>query len=293
MWYTTIPGLTQGGAQVIAVDLPGFGRSDKPVLDTERDPQTYDVLGDAITDWFGKVVVPLGKNRRVTVVGQDWGGWTALRSIAAHPSAVAGHVSINAAYLGVSNFSISCKNAPPGESWFVAAAKSTEAMLNWQRWMKRLKAPDAGAMMQNIGSPAFRTTIRNVTAEEKAAFDAPMLNVSFYSVLYAMPTWLDDLIFESPAKSAGRARDDKLFRDIFAPGKPGAHIAVLTLGSNENFDRPAAYQIQCVYPGAAGQPHHEYARGEASHYSPMDVGPDMAQRILNFTRSLPMPTPTL
>jgi haloalkane dehalogenase len=63
--------LLDAGERVVAVDMPGFGRSDKP---TERDWYTYDRHCEHVS----RVLAGLDL-RDATVVVQDWGGAVGLR----------------------------------------------------------------------------------------------------------------------------------------------------------------------------------------------------------------------
>ena len=65
-WRHQIPALVAAGFRVVAPDLPGYNRSDKPRrIDSYRD----DVIADDIAD----LVDALGEDR-AHVVGHDWGG---------------------------------------------------------------------------------------------------------------------------------------------------------------------------------------------------------------------------
>ena len=66
-----IPPLTKARLRVIAPDLIGFGRSDKPI---DRSTHTYAFHVESIT----KLVTMLDL-RGVTFFGQDWGGLIGLR----------------------------------------------------------------------------------------------------------------------------------------------------------------------------------------------------------------------
>jgi len=66
-WRHQLPALAEAGYHAVAMDLRGYGGSDKP-------PQGYDTPTLA-TDVAG-VVRALGAGRAV-VVGHDWGGWIA------------------------------------------------------------------------------------------------------------------------------------------------------------------------------------------------------------------------
>ena len=82
-----IPVLVDAGLRVVAIDLVGFGRSDKP---TSRDDYTY----QAHVDWTWAAVEAIGLTD-ITLVCQDWGGLIGLRLVAEHPERFARVVAAN------------------------------------------------------------------------------------------------------------------------------------------------------------------------------------------------------
>jgi haloalkane dehalogenase len=74
LYRKMIPLLTAAGHRVVAPDLVGFGRSDKP---TERDDYTYQRHVDWMTSWLEAVDLT-----GATLVGQDWGALIGLRLVA-------------------------------------------------------------------------------------------------------------------------------------------------------------------------------------------------------------------
>ncbi len=72
-----IPVLTGAGLRVLAPDLVGFGRSDKPAA---REDYSY----QRQVDWLTAGLVQ-NDLRGVTVLGQDWGGLIGLRMVAENP----------------------------------------------------------------------------------------------------------------------------------------------------------------------------------------------------------------
>lgn len=86
LYRKMIPSLSQE-RRVIAPDLIGFGRSDKP---TDRDWYTYDRHCDSIVQLIEHL--DLGD---ITVVVQDWGGPIGLRVATEHPDRFAGLVILN------------------------------------------------------------------------------------------------------------------------------------------------------------------------------------------------------
>ncbi len=87
LYRKMIPPLVAAGHRVVAPDLVGFGRSDKPV---RRDAYTY----QRHVDWMAGVLMQLDL-RNVTLVAQDWGGLIGLRLVAEHSARFARVVAAN------------------------------------------------------------------------------------------------------------------------------------------------------------------------------------------------------
>ena len=66
LYRKMVPVFLASGARVVAPDLIGFGRSDKPVLDTDH---TFDFHRNALLRFVDALDL-----RRMTLVVQDWGG---------------------------------------------------------------------------------------------------------------------------------------------------------------------------------------------------------------------------
>ena len=77
LYRKMIPPLVAAGHRVLAPDLVGFGRSDKP---SRRADYTYARHVAWMTAWLEQVDA-----RRATLFGQDWGGLIGLRLVAAAP----------------------------------------------------------------------------------------------------------------------------------------------------------------------------------------------------------------
>ena len=87
-------------ARPIAVDYPGFGRSDKP---TDSGWYTYDRHSDLLARFVQQLDL-----RRLTVVCQDWGGPLGFRLAVEHPERVERLVVMNTGIFS---------GRPPGEAW--------------------------------------------------------------------------------------------------------------------------------------------------------------------------------
>ncbi len=74
LYLRMIPFLTEAGIRVIAPDLPGYGKSDKPAA---REDYSYQRQVDWMSQWLQK-----NDFSNVTLFGQDWGGLIGLRMVA-------------------------------------------------------------------------------------------------------------------------------------------------------------------------------------------------------------------
>jgi haloalkane dehalogenase len=88
LYRTVMPVLAGAGYRVIAPDLIGFGRSDKPA-------ETGDHSYARHVEWMRAFAFGALDLRGITVVGHDWGGLIGLRLVAEHPDRFARVVAAN------------------------------------------------------------------------------------------------------------------------------------------------------------------------------------------------------
>jgi len=84
-WRHQVDALGAAGYHVVAPDLPGYGRSDKP--DVTYDSEWVNACLVGLVDAFG--------HERAVIAGHDWGGllvWTMVRR---HPERIAGVIGVN------------------------------------------------------------------------------------------------------------------------------------------------------------------------------------------------------
>jgi haloalkane dehalogenase len=88
VWRSVIPVLAGAGLRVVAPDLIGFGRSDKPA---EVADHTY----ARQVEWVRGALFDALDLSDVTIVGHDWGGLIGLRLLAEHGDRFASFVATN------------------------------------------------------------------------------------------------------------------------------------------------------------------------------------------------------
>src|SRR3954454_9549719 len=187
-----IPVLLDAGLRVVAPDLVGFGRSDKP---SEQSDYSY----ARHVEWMRAAVLDELGLTGITLVGQDWGGLIGLRLVAEHPDRFARVVVANT-------------GLPTGDS------PMSDAFLAWQRFAQTAPRSEVGRIVSN-------GTVSDLTPEAVAAYDAPFPDDSYKAGARAfpslVPTGPDD-----PAAPSNRAawealaRFDRPFLTAFSDGDP-------------------------------------------------------------------------
>jgi haloalkane dehalogenase len=146
-----IPQLSAVG-RVIAPDLIGFGRSDKPVATNAYSYQAH-------VRWMRRFIEALDL-RRITLVCQDWGGLIGLRVLSQMPERFARLVAANTG---------------------IAAGQASEAFLKWRRFSQRVVSLDVPALMGRS------LTKRRLSAEESAAYAAPFPSKEYQTAALVFP----------------------------------------------------------------------------------------------------------
>ncbi len=169
--------LVAEGFRVIAPDLVGFGRSDKPA---ERGDYTY----ARHVEWMRAALFGELALSDVTLVGQDWGGLIGLRLVAAHPERFRRVVAANT-------------GLPTGDG------KVSDALLAWQRFSQ--EAPDLP-----VGKIVRGGCTSPIADDVVAAYDAPFPDPSFKEGARQFPVLIpirpDDPGAEDNRRGLGRAR---------------------------------------------------------------------------------------
>jgi haloalkane dehalogenase len=200
LYRKMIPVLTAAGLQIVAPDLVGFGRSDKP---TERSDYTF----ARHVEWMRALLFDHLDLREVTLVCQDWGGLIGLRLVGEHPDRFARVVAANT-FLPTGDSS-------PGEAFFA-----------WQRFSQEVEVfPTGGIVRGGCAKPL------GPGVEE--AYDSPFPDESYKAGARQFPLLVPSSP-DDPAHDANVAawsaleRFDRPFLCAFSDGDP------ITKGADRN-----------------------------------------------------------
>ncbi len=255
LYRKMVPVFAAAGLRAVAVDLIGFGRSDKPVRSSHYSFANH-------IEWLRQLVVALDL-RAITLIGQDWGGPIGMgvlaREMDRFARVVAGNTMLHTAEPELAG----------RLEWAVHASgernSTVDAMLlDWMHATHR--APDFEASPSIAGS-----IVRGISAGALEAYDAPFpsewhkAGMRQFSVL--IPVTRSDVGAQiNLATWAALARFDRPFLTLFSDSDPA------TRGWAEIF----AERV----PGARGQPHQIQAR--AGHFWQEDNGADAARIIVDW-----------
>ncbi len=170
--------LSDSGIRSVAVDLVGFGRSDKP---TEPGDHSF----ARHVEWVRALVLDHLDLREATLVGQDWGGLIGLRLVAENPDRFARVVAANTG-LPTGDFDMP-------EIW-------------WQ-----FRRAVEGARVLDVGRLVAAGCFRGLTDLDRAAYDAPFPDESYKAGPRVMPTLVPTRP-DDPATVANRAAWEVLSR---------------------------------------------------------------------------------
>ena len=172
LYRKMIPVLAEAGHRVVAPDLFGFGRSDKPVEDSVY---TFGFHRESLLAFIRALDL-----RRLTLVVHDWGGLLGLTLPLALGESVA--------RLIVMNTLLSTGDLPLGKGF-----------LEWRTWANAHPDMPVGALMGRA--------CPTLSKGERAAYDAPFPDVRFKGGVRRFP----NLVAETPdadgAKTSRQARE--------------------------------------------------------------------------------------
>lgn len=192
LYRSMVPPLADAGLRVVAPDLVGFGRSDKPAAVADHSYARH-------VAWLAELLLDRLELSGATLVGQDWGGLLGLRLVAEHPEVFARVVAANT-------------GLPTGDVDMPAV---------W--WAFRRVVESAPRL--DVGRLVASGCRRGLSPAARAAYDAPFPDESSCAGPRAMPLLVPTRPTD-PATAANRAawatlgRWERPFLVAFADGDP-------------------------------------------------------------------------
>jgi haloalkane dehalogenase len=153
LYRTMIPPLVDAGHRVLAPDLIGFGRSDKP---TRAEDYTYLRHVEWVTSWLTALDL-----HDVTAVVQDWGSLIGLRVAAENPD------RFSKLFIANGFLSIADRPVPP-------AFRAWRAFAKYSPWLRSGRLVDVG-------------TVQKLSRAVRAGYDAPFPDKSYQAGSRAFP----------------------------------------------------------------------------------------------------------
>jgi haloalkane dehalogenase len=196
-----IPVLVDVGHRVVAPDLVGFGRSDKPANRADHSYARH-------VEWVRELLFDRLALDRVTLFAQDWGSLIGLRVVGEHPERFA-------------RVAIGNGGLPTGEE------RISDAFRFWQDYSQN--TPDF-----HVGGIVSGGCVTRLSADVVAAYDAPFPDDTYKEGARQFPL-LVPTTPEDPAHDANvaawrvLAEFDKPFLCCFSDGDP------ITKGADQKF----------------------------------------------------------
>ncbi len=254
-----VPVLVEAGYRVIAPDLIGFGKSDKPM-----NPDTHTYANHV--KWMHEFVQQLGIKHGAAFF-QDWGGMIGLRVLAKEPEWLDRLVVANTA-LGEMN---ALERFMVPKILKILAAMAGKASVdkfadnmnygNWAGYFRHSKKLEIGRILQTL-------TTRELSVAEMQAYDAPFPNAQYYAAPRKMPEIVaSDL-------SAVNADWQKL--------KQWQHPVLTLFSDKDPFLTDQGYDVkfQTNFSGAKNQPHKTVEN--ASHFLQEDQPQQLSNTTINW-----------
>jgi haloalkane dehalogenase len=177
LYRKIIPILAKQGYRVIAPDLIGFGKSDKP-----SDVKDYSYKKHV--EWITKFIQQIDL-QNITLFCQDWGGLIGIRVAAENPERFAGIIASNTGF-------------PTGDQ------PPSEAFKQWQEFSQTIPVFPVGVIVNGA-------CVNKLSAETIAAYDAPFPEEKYKAgpriFPKLVPTTSDD-----PASADNRKAWEKLMQ---------------------------------------------------------------------------------
>ena len=267
LYRKMMPPLVAAGHRVIAIDLMGFGHSDKPV---EQKHHTY----ERHVAWVKGLLAALDL-KNVTLFCQDWGGLIGLRIVGDEPQRFARVVAANTTiplfaegenpYSLPASVAVDCKATDLRAALGPASLRGNVAMFN--AW---IQFSLTSAMLKP--TDVLGVQIPNLSADDAAAYDAPFPSFIFKAGPRTLPSMIVAVTTNNQTAWDALGRFEKPF--LVLSGERDQ-----LLGRAEVADR-----LIGQVPGAKGQKH---ARFDSGHFIQDEIGETMAATLNAFIAENP------
>jgi haloalkane dehalogenase len=231
-----VPPLAAHGHRVLAPDLIGFGKSDKPAARTDYTFERH-------VAWMSAWLLALDL-RDITLFCQDWGGLIGLRLVAAFPDRFARLVI--------------------GNTGLPVGTGMSEGFNAWLNFSQNVETFPTGFIV-NGGC------VRDLSAEEMAAYDAPYPDESYKEGARQFPT----LVPVTP-EHASVAENIAAWKVLEAFDKP----VVTCFSDSDAVTKGGERLIIERIPGAKGRPHRIIEK--AGHFLQEDKPEELVALIEDF-----------
>jgi haloalkane dehalogenase len=215
LWRKVIPPIREAGYRCIAPDLPGFGRSDKPI---DVGWYTYDRHTAAVTALFAEL-----KLRDATIVVHEWGGPIGLRVAVEQPNRIGRMVVLDSGL-------------------FTGHQKMTESWMAFRALAQRSEDLPVSFLIRAGCKSALPANVI-------AAYEAPFPNPPSKAGARAFP-----LIFPTSPQMDGAATGQRLLATLGSDRRPkliiwGEDDAILPLEAGWRFARAIGAEVDHVIRG--------------------------------------------
>ena len=270
-----IPIFVAAGYRVIAPDLVGFGKSDKP---SQRDDYSY----ARHVSWMNSFIRDLDLNN-ITLVCQDWGGLIGLRLVVENTDRFARVVAANTGLPDAKDIPAEMAPAmhqmyesipalPPAEMG--AKLRENEHGAGFMYWIKYCAEYPEIVVSEVVSLSSKGNKLPEAL---RHAYDAPFPSEAYIQGARQFPS-LVPIFPDGPEIAANRAawevlaKFDKPFLTSFSDSDP------VTKGAHVRFQSDVA--------GAQGQ-EHVTIKG-AGHFLQEDAGEEFAEVVINFMKNNPL-----
>lgn len=251
LYRKMIPVVVAAGYRVIAADLIGFGRSDKPARQADYTHARH-------VAWIGALLDGLAL-RDMLLVCQDWGGLIGLRLAAEQPGLFAGILAANTMLPGFPLRHGALRGA--FSPW-----QRLRATLGFGAWFSfsQLHPAWCAGFVVRLG------TVRKLPREVQAAYDAPFPTPAYMAGARVFPRLVP----------SDMAANKAAWRQLLQWRKP----FLCAFSDKDPIMSAMAGIFPALVPGAQGQSHTTIVRG--GHFLQEDAGEDLAAVTVAFARTV-------